>query len=173
MFSVPFPQVYKIQELAMFAFTNTLLQTCRAPSLLCAGSLMAFNSCVICNSDKCNSPVLCLYLCWCASTKAFSCRNKNVFSFQNQSVSVFQWTSECEWIFVSKKKLQKCNCRMISSTIAHVCRWYLVPRVLRDVSTVDLSVSVLGEKLSMPLCVAATAMQRMAHPEGETATAKG
>ncbi|XP_044038129.1 hydroxyacid oxidase 1 isoform X1 [Siniperca chuatsi] len=51
-------------------------------------------------------------------------------------------------------------------------RWYLVPRVLRDVSTVDLSVSVLGQKLSMPLCVAATAMQRMAHPEGETATAR-
>ncbi|XP_029016038.1 hydroxyacid oxidase 1 [Betta splendens] len=51
-------------------------------------------------------------------------------------------------------------------------RWHLVPRVLRDVSTVDLSVSVLGQRLSMPLCVAATAMQRMAHPEGETATAK-
>lgn len=54
-----------------------------------------------------------------------------------------------------------------------LCRWYLVPRVLRNVSTVDLSVSVLGEKLSMPICVAATAMQRMAHPDGETATAKG
>uniref|UniRef100_A0A3Q1EN18 (S)-2-hydroxy-acid oxidase n=1 Tax=Acanthochromis polyacanthus TaxID=80966 RepID=A0A3Q1EN18_9TELE len=52
------------------------------------------------------------------------------------------------------------------------CLWYLVPRVLRDVSTVDLSVSVLGQKLSMPLCVGATAMQRMAHPEGETATAR-
>lgn len=52
-------------------------------------------------------------------------------------------------------------------------RWYLVPRVLRNVSTVDLSVSVLGETLSMPICVAATAMQRMAHPDGETATAKG
>lgn len=52
-------------------------------------------------------------------------------------------------------------------------RWYLIPRVLRNVSTVDLSVRVLGEKLSMPICVAATAMQRMAHPDGETATAKG
>ncbi|KAG8006643.1 Hydroxyacid oxidase 1, partial [Nibea albiflora] len=52
-------------------------------------------------------------------------------------------------------------------------RWHLVPRVLRNVSTVDLSASVLGQKLSMPLCVAATAMQRMAHPEGEVATARG
>ncbi|XP_026181807.1 2-Hydroxyacid oxidase 1 [Mastacembelus armatus] len=60
----------------------------------------------------------------------------------------------------------------LADNIAAFNRWYLVPRVLRDVSTVDLSVSVLGQQLSMPICVAATAMQRMAHPEGETATAK-
>lgn len=52
-------------------------------------------------------------------------------------------------------------------------RWCLIPRVLRDVSKVDLSVSVMGQRLSMPVCVAATAMQRMAHPDGETATARG
>uniref|UniRef100_A0A3Q2V388 (S)-2-hydroxy-acid oxidase n=1 Tax=Haplochromis burtoni TaxID=8153 RepID=A0A3Q2V388_HAPBU len=62
--------------------------------------------------------------------------------------------------------------KTLADNVAAFNRWYLVPRVLRDVSTVDLSVSVLGEELSMPLCVAATAMQRMAHPEGETATAK-
>ncbi|CAI5682387.1 2-Hydroxyacid oxidase 1 [Oreochromis niloticus] len=62
--------------------------------------------------------------------------------------------------------------KTLADNVAAFNRWYLVPRVLRDVSTVDLSVSVLGEKLSMPLCIAATAMQRMAHPEGETATAK-
>lgn len=45
--------------------------------------------------------------------------------------------------------------------------------MLRDVSVMDLSTSVLGQKISMPVCVAATAMQRMAHPDGETATAKG
>ncbi|KAJ8341762.1 hypothetical protein SKAU_G00340530 [Synaphobranchus kaupii] len=52
-------------------------------------------------------------------------------------------------------------------------RWRLYPRVLRDVSQVDMSVSVLGQRLSMPVCVAATAMQRMAHPDGETATMRG
>ncbi|CAJ1075374.1 hydroxyacid oxidase 1 [Xyrichtys novacula] len=60
----------------------------------------------------------------------------------------------------------------LGHNVAAFNRWYLIPRVLRDVSAVDLSVSVLGQKLSMPLCVAATAMQRMAHPEGETATAR-
>ncbi|KAM3597231.1 uncharacterized protein V6R79_001628 [Siganus canaliculatus] len=51
-------------------------------------------------------------------------------------------------------------------------RWYIIPRVLKNVSAVDLSVSVLGQKLSIPICVASTAMQRMAHPDGETATAR-
>ncbi|XP_041828589.1 hydroxyacid oxidase 1 [Melanotaenia boesemani] len=60
----------------------------------------------------------------------------------------------------------------LADNVAAFNRWYLIPRVLRDVSTVDLSVSVMGQKLSMPLCVGATAMQRMAHPAGETATAR-
>ncbi|XP_041633798.1 hydroxyacid oxidase 1 [Cheilinus undulatus] len=62
--------------------------------------------------------------------------------------------------------------RTLADNVAAFSRWYLAPRILRDVSKVDLSVSVLGQKLSMPVCVAATAMQRMAHPEGETATAR-
>ncbi|KAM9784296.1 2-Hydroxyacid oxidase 1 isoform 2-T2 [Syngnathus typhle] len=60
----------------------------------------------------------------------------------------------------------------LADNVAAFKRWRLIPRVLRDVSSVDLSVSVLGHKLDMPLCVAATAMQRMAHPDGETATAR-
>ncbi|CAG5898364.1 unnamed protein product [Menidia menidia] len=60
----------------------------------------------------------------------------------------------------------------LADNVAAYDRWSLIPRVLRDVSTVDMSVSVLGQELSMPICVAATAMQRMAHPAGETATAR-
>ncbi|XP_041329890.1 hydroxyacid oxidase 1 isoform X2 [Pyrgilauda ruficollis] len=50
--------------------------------------------------------------------------------------------------------------------------WKLYPRVLRDVSVMDLSSRVLGQRVAVPVCVAATAMQRMAHPHGETATAR-
>ncbi|KAK5855582.1 hypothetical protein PBY51_007246 [Eleginops maclovinus] len=60
----------------------------------------------------------------------------------------------------------------LADNVAAFNRWRLLPRVLRDVSSVDLSISLLGQKLSMPVCVGATAMQRMAHPEGETATAR-
>ncbi|KFP06070.1 Hydroxyacid oxidase 1, partial [Calypte anna] len=60
----------------------------------------------------------------------------------------------------------------LAENVAAFSRWKLYPRVLRDVSVMDLSTTVLGQKISMPLCVGATAMQRMAHPDGETATAK-
>ncbi|KAJ2397655.1 hypothetical protein GGI23_003456 [Coemansia sp. RSA 2559] len=46
------------------------------------------------------------------------------------------------------------------------------PRILRDVSRVDTSTNVLGAAISSPVCIAPTAMQRMAHPDGECATAR-
>ena len=45
-------------------------------------------------------------------------------------------------------------------------------RVLRDVSERDLSTSVLGIPLSMPIVVAPTACHELAHPDGELATAR-
>lgn len=45
-------------------------------------------------------------------------------------------------------------------------------RVLVDVSQRDLSTTVLGQQLSMPLLIAPTAFQGMAHAEGEIATAR-
>ena len=45
-------------------------------------------------------------------------------------------------------------------------------RVLRDVSTRDLSTTVLDHTLDVPFYVAPTAFHRMAHPDGELATAR-
>lgn len=57
--------------------------------------------------------------------------------------------------------------------IIYIYRIRILPRVLRDVSKRDISTTVLGEKVSMPLGVAPTGMHKGAHPEGECATAKG
>ena len=46
------------------------------------------------------------------------------------------------------------------------------PRVLRDISLIDSSVSIWGACNSVPIGVAPTAMQCLAHPDGEIATAK-
>jgi len=48
----------------------------------------------------------------------------------------------------------------------------LVPSVLNDVSNVDMSTTVLGQKIDFPLFPAATAMHRLYHHEGERASAK-
>jgi isopentenyl diphosphate isomerase/L-lactate dehydrogenase-like FMN-dependent dehydrogenase len=48
----------------------------------------------------------------------------------------------------------------------------LKPRVLLDTSNRDLTTTVLGQEVSMPIMVAPTAFHRMAHPEGEVATAR-
>lgn len=52
-------------------------------------------------------------------------------------------------------------------------RLRLRPKVLRDVSAVDPSTTVLGQRVVAPLLVAPTAYHRMAHDEGERATARG
>lgn len=48
----------------------------------------------------------------------------------------------------------------------------LMPRVLVDVSRVNVETSLLGTPVGSPICIAPTAMQKMAHPDGEIAVAK-
>ena len=52
-------------------------------------------------------------------------------------------------------------------------RLRLRPRVLRDVSEVSMATTVLGSRLPVPLLVAPMAYHRMAHPDGEAASAAG
>jgi len=47
----------------------------------------------------------------------------------------------------------------------------LVPNVLRGVEAVDMSVTVMGQKLAMPVYCSPTALQRLFHHQGERAVA--
>jgi 4-hydroxymandelate oxidase len=49
----------------------------------------------------------------------------------------------------------------------------LRPRVLVDVSRIDLRVSLLGRERAHPILLAPTAYQRLVHPDGELAVARG
>ena len=49
----------------------------------------------------------------------------------------------------------------------------LKPRVLVDVSRIDTSCTVLGNKLPHPILLAPTSSHLLAHPDAETATASG
>jgi 4-hydroxymandelate oxidase len=61
----------------------------------------------------------------------------------------------------------------LADNVAAWRRLRLRPRMLRDITAIDTSVSVLGQRLAMPLMVAPTGRHRLFHPEGERATARG
>ncbi len=48
--------------------------------------------------------------------------------------------------------------------------WALRPRVLRDVSTLDLTTTCFGTKVNLPVLIAPCGAHKRAHPEGEVAT---
>jgi len=49
----------------------------------------------------------------------------------------------------------------------------LLPRVMRDMSSVTTRATLLGEAVTAPLLIAPMAFQRLGHPEGEAAMARG
>ena len=51
-------------------------------------------------------------------------------------------------------------------------KWQIVPRMLCDTSSRDLSVELFGKKLSYPLLLAPVGVQSIVHPDGELATAR-
>lgn len=60
---------------------------------------------------------------------------------------------------------------LLENTTAYE-KYRIRPRVLRDISSIDTSTSLFGLPSSVPIGVAPTAMQCLAHPDGEVATAK-
>ncbi len=63
--------------------------------------------------------------------------------------------------------------RLLRDNVDAWARWQLHPRVLAGLADVSCSTSVLGYPVSSPVAVAPTAIQGLAHPEGEIATARG
>ena len=61
---------------------------------------------------------------------------------------------------------------VLRDTVAAWDAFRLRPRVLTDVSKVDLSTSILGRPAAMPVGIAPAAMHGLAHPDGELATAR-
>ena len=54
----------------------------------------------------------------------------------------------------------------MSSEVDAFLKYRFRPRILIDVTKIDMTTTVLGFKISMPIMIAPTAMQKMAHPEG-------
>ena len=62
--------------------------------------------------------------------------------------------------------------RTVRENVEAWSRLWLRPRCMVDVSVRDASIDLLGVRVPSPLLVAPTALHRMAHDEGEVATAR-
>lgn len=62
--------------------------------------------------------------------------------------------------------------RTLRENIRAYRRWEIHYRVLIDVSVRSFGTTILGTPVSMPILIAPTAYHRLAHPEGELATAR-
>lgn len=62
--------------------------------------------------------------------------------------------------------------RTLSRNRSAMDRWVLLHRVLVDVSHVDLATTFLGDPVSMPIALAPAAFHKLAHPDGEAASAR-
>ena len=51
-------------------------------------------------------------------------------------------------------------------------RYCILPRVLRNVSNLDTSTTIFGQKVTFPLGFSPSAMHKLAHPIGEIGTSK-
>ncbi len=63
--------------------------------------------------------------------------------------------------------------RLLEQNVAAWSHWQLHPRVLAGLSDVDVSTTLLGTSVRSPVAIAPTAIQGLAHADGEVATARG
>ncbi|MBV8482680.1 MAG: lactate 2-monooxygenase [Verrucomicrobia bacterium] len=64
------------------------------------------------------------------------------------------------------------NARTMVANRAGFDRWRIVPRMLRDVSRRDLSLTLFGERLPTPLILAPVGVLEMVHPRADLAAAR-
>ncbi|KAK2138524.1 hypothetical protein LSH36_2875g00000 [Paralvinella palmiformis] len=57
--------------------------------------------------------------------------------------------------------------------VAFIGRYKLLPSVLKDVSKLSLHTTILGHPVDFPIGIAPTSLHKMAHHDGECATAVG
>jgi len=63
--------------------------------------------------------------------------------------------------------------RLLAGNVAAWAHWQLHPRVLAGIGEITPATSLLGTPVSSPVAIAPTAIQGLAHREGEAATARG
>jgi 4-hydroxymandelate oxidase len=91
----------------------------------------------------------------------------DISDFQRAAKTVM---SPMAWEYVSGGAADEITLRWNHEAYEHI---RLKPRALVDVSRLDTRVRLLGRELAFPILLAPTAYQKLSHPDGELATARG
>ncbi|CCL99242.1 uncharacterized protein FIBRA_01257 [Fibroporia radiculosa] len=85
----------------------------------------------------------------------------NMHDFESVARQVI---TEKAWAYYSSASDDEITIR--ENRMAYQRVWFR-PRILRDVTVVDWSTTILGHKSSLPVYISATALGKLGHPEGE------
>ncbi|SJX65350.1 probable CYB2-L-lactate dehydrogenase (cytochrome b2) [Sporisorium reilianum f. sp. reilianum] len=85
----------------------------------------------------------------------------NLYDFEVIAKRVLKPTA---WAYYSSGADDEATMRENTSAFGRI--WFR-PRILRDVSKIDYSTSLLGQKSTLPVYITATALGKLGHPDGE------
>ena len=91
----------------------------------------------------------------------------NLYDYEARAKQVLPHNN---WTFIDAGAMDEFTTRRNRSAFEDLT---LRPRFLRDVTERDLTTTVLGEEISMPVMISPAGSHMLAHPEGELATARG
>ena len=91
----------------------------------------------------------------------------NLYDYESRAKLVLPHNN---WEFIEAGAMDEFTTRRNRSAFEDL---KLRPRFMRDVSERNLSTTVLGQEISMPVMVAPAGSHMLAHPDGEVATARG
>ena len=91
----------------------------------------------------------------------------NLYDYEARAKQVLPHNT---WDFIDAGSMDEFTTRRNRSAFEALT---LRPRFLREVKDRDISTTVLGQKISLPVMISPAGSHMVAHPEGEVATAKG
>lgn len=89
--------------------------------------------------------------------------------FELEKAAQAKMTNQAAWDYYASGAMDEITLRENRQSYERI---FLSPRMLVDVSQRDLSTKVLGQKIEMPVIIAPTAFQKLAHEDGEIGTIK-
>ncbi|MCO5588419.1 hypothetical protein L7F22_042375 [Adiantum nelumboides] len=93
-------------------------------------------------------------------------KNKENLPMLSQCLNLydFEVLKGTAWAYYSSGADDEVTMRENNTAFGRI--WFR-PRILRDVSNIDFSTSLLGQKSKMPIYITATALGKLGHPDGE------